>query len=125
MRICKICGYYGRVVCEKTGEQFIKMIDFINKTNCEFFRDITLSKYSRVCENCRSFDYDKEKCKRNKVKTVESTSNVKCLFFASNKVHMASVRCKDCKFFEAPICNLLKEKRNTQIGCENFISYVD
>ena len=38
---------------------------------------------------------------------------------------LLSARCKDCKFFEAPIYNLLKEKRNTQIGCENFISYVD
>lgn len=124
MRICKICGYYGRIVCEKTGEKFIEMIDY-DKSNCKFFKDITIPEYSRICENCRSFDCDKEKCKRDKIKRVESASYVKCLYFASKKVHMESGRCKDCKFFEAPICNLLKEKRNTQIGCENFRSYVD
>lgn len=124
MKICKICGYCGRVICEKTGERFIEMIDY-HKSTCEFFKNITIPKYSRVCENCRSFDYDKEKCKRNKVKPVESTSNVKCLFFASNRVHIPSVWCKDCKFFEAPTCNLLKEKRNSQSGCKNFIPYVD
>lgn len=29
-------------------------------TNCEFFRDIILSKYSRICDNYRSFENVKE-----------------------------------------------------------------
>lgn len=41
MKICKICGYYSRVVCEKTRERFIEMIDYY-KSTCEFFKDMTI-----------------------------------------------------------------------------------
>lgn len=119
MKNCNKCGYYGMVVCEKTGGKLVW-----SKYECEDFKSITLSKYSRICDNCRFYDKSEERCSRFNREKIEKDSDSECIYFASNRVRIKSGRCKDCKFYSKGICKYSERKTNSQFGCKNFISYI-